>query len=78
MPVMDGYAATAAIRQWERANGSAPLPIIAMTANALDEDRERCLQSGMDDHIAKPFKRDDLAKTLEKWLPTAQSLLESA
>jgi CheY-like chemotaxis protein len=78
MPVMDGYAATAAIREWERANRHPPLPIIAMTANALDEDRERCLQLGMDDHIAKPFKRDELAKTLQRWLPTTEGVLESA
>ncbi len=74
MPVMDGYAATMAIRLWERARGNRRIPIIAMTANALDEDRERCLQAGMDEHIAKPFKREELAAALAKWLATSEAV----
>lgn len=65
MPVMDGYEATRHIRA-ERAGK--PLPIIAMTANALASDRERCLAAGMDDHIAKPIDVALLRATLARWL----------
>jgi CheY-like chemotaxis protein len=71
MPVLDGYEATRAIREWEHATGGRRIPIIAMTANALAGDRARCLESGMDDHVAKPFKRDALGATLTKWLHPA-------
>jgi PAS domain S-box-containing protein len=65
MPEMDGYEATAAIRRAE--TGGTHVPIIAMTASALPEDRERCLAAGMDDHIAKPLMPADLAAALGKW-----------
>jgi PAS domain S-box-containing protein len=68
MPVIDGYAASRAIREWERATAGRHIPIIAMTANALAGDRARCLAAGMDDHVAKPFKREALGATLAKWL----------
>ncbi len=61
MPVMDGFAATRAIRQHR---GSAALPIIAMTANAMASDREACLAAGMNDHIGKPFELDHLVGLL--------------
>jgi PAS domain S-box-containing protein len=65
MPEMDGYEATRAIRKQE---GSGPrIPIIALTANALKEDEAKCLQSGMDDYISKPVKKDTLARVLERW-----------
>ena len=67
MPVMDGYEATRAIREWEQKHGG-HTTIIAMTANAMAGDRERCLAAGMDDYIAKPIKRDVLAAALTKWL----------
>lgn len=66
MPVMDGYEATRRIRQ----NGRWPnLPIIALTANALPDERERCQAAGMNDYLAKPFRREDLATMLDTWLP---------
>jgi CheY-like chemotaxis protein len=55
MPLMDGYEATRKIRASESANGRSPVPIVAVTANALPGDRERCLESGMTDFISKPF-----------------------
>jgi CheY-like chemotaxis protein len=67
MPEMDGYEATRAIRADERFK---KLPIIAMTAHAMAGDREKSLQSGMKDHIAKPINADDLLGTLEKWVRT--------
>lgn len=68
MPIMDGYQAARAIREWEASTGRTRLPIIAMTANAMQGDRERCLQAGMDDYIAKPVKRDGLTAALSRWL----------
>jgi len=63
MPVMDGYQATAAIRTTEKKEGGINhIPIIALTANALEGDRERCLLAGMDDYISKPFKQEKLLK----------------
>jgi len=65
MPVMDGLEATRAIRKLP---GRQQLPILALTANAMAEDRERCLSAGMNDHIAKPIDPDDLRDKLLKWL----------
>jgi signal transduction histidine kinase/ligand-binding sensor domain-containing protein/CheY-like chemotaxis protein len=64
MPEMDGYQATALIRERERSSGTR-LPIIALTAHALDRDRERCLAAGMDAHIAKPIKAEELFQIIE-------------
>ncbi len=64
MPVMDGYEATRTIRQRLPDN---PLPIIAMTANAMREDRDRALAAGMNDHIGKPINHDELLQKLQKW-----------
>jgi signal transduction histidine kinase/CheY-like chemotaxis protein/HPt (histidine-containing phosphotransfer) domain-containing protein len=70
MPNLDGYDATAAIRAWEREHNVQGLtPIIAVTANALTTDRERCLAAGMDDYLSKPFRLADLQATLTRWLP---------
>ena len=60
MPVMDGLSATATIRGLERESGRARVPIIALTAHAMAADRARCLQAGMDAHLAKPFKTEEL------------------
>ena len=69
MPVMDGFQATQAIRRNEREAGDKHLVIIALTANAIAGDRERCLEAGMDDYLSKPFTQEQLATTLARWLP---------
>ncbi|MBK8898771.1 MAG: response regulator [Candidatus Competibacteraceae bacterium] len=69
MPLMDGHAATQEIRLWEQRRGSPPTPVIAMTANAMAEDRARCVASGMDDYLTKPYEMDALAAALQRWLP---------
>ncbi|GFM56438.1 response regulator [Pseudomonas capsici] len=65
LPVMDGYEATRRIRQL---SGLGELPIIALTANVLQGDRDACLQAGMNDYLAKPFKHADLQQILQRWL----------
>ena len=70
LPIMDGYEATRQIRMLE---GKQQLPIIALTANALQGDREACLAAGMNDYLAKPFKRADLQRILQRWLPPRPS-----
>ncbi|MDX2471816.1 MAG: MASE3 domain-containing protein [SAR324 cluster bacterium] len=67
MPVMDGYAATKAIRKLEQSAGH--IPIIAITAKAMVSDRAKCLSVGMDDFLAKPVSHSELEQTLLKWLP---------
>ena len=71
MPQMDGHAATREIRLRERQRESRRVPVIAMTANAMAEDRERCIASGMDDYLAKPYEMDALAAIIRRWLPEA-------
>ncbi len=68
MPQMDGYLATATIRDRERSMALPRLPIIGVTANALVGDRERCLQAGMDDYLSKPFSLEELRAALERTL----------
>jgi CheY-like chemotaxis protein len=68
MPEMDGYEATRIIRQEESRALNPDIPIIAMTALAMQGDREKCIQAGMDDFIAKPIMRRDLSKKLDRWL----------
>ncbi|MEI6703819.1 MAG: response regulator, partial [Deltaproteobacteria bacterium] len=67
MPEMDGYEATAMIRNPESKVLNHNVPIIAMTANAMKGDREQCIEAGMNDYLAKPVKKNELAAALEKW-----------
>ena len=69
MPVLDGYQAAGQIRQWEQAGNHPRLPIIALTASAFEEDRQRCLAAGMDDFLAKPVELSQLRAALSKWKP---------
>jgi signal transduction histidine kinase/CheY-like chemotaxis protein len=71
MPVMDGYSATRAIRQL-LSNGQ-HLPIVAITANAMKGDREKCLEAGMDDYLSKPIDPEKLKTVLDTWLPGTTS-----
>ncbi len=71
MPQMDGYELTTAIRAREA--GTRHLPIIALTANALEGEADRCREAGMDDYLSKPVALADLKATLEKWLPVASA-----
>ncbi len=66
LPEMDGYAATRRIREQERAAGRRRVPIVAVTANALSGERERCLSVGMDDYLAKPFKLAELDSLMQR------------
>lgn len=68
MPGLDGYQTSAEIRRREA--GRRPVPIVAMTANAIEGDRERCAAAGMDDYLAKPFRIAALQSVLDRWLPS--------
>jgi signal transduction histidine kinase/DNA-binding response OmpR family regulator len=68
MPDMNGFEATQAIRAYEREQGLAPTPIIALTAHALKGDRDMCLDAGMDDYLAKPVLPEDLIRKLAEWM----------
>jgi len=68
MPVLDGYAAATQIRQWESARKRRRHPIIALTADAFEEDHQHCLAVGMDDFLTKPIAFEVLQAALERWL----------
>jgi signal transduction histidine kinase/DNA-binding response OmpR family regulator/HPt (histidine-containing phosphotransfer) domain-containing protein len=78
MPLVDGFEATRLIREREQARGNVELgmtsghiPIVALTANAMSGDRERCLAAGMDDYLMKPVRKEDLKGVLDRWIPVA-------
>ena len=73
MPVMDGLTATREIRKLDQFKD---LPILAMTANAMDQDKEKCAEAGMNDHVAKPIDPDELFNALLKWIKPKTSLLD--
>ncbi len=77
MPEMDGFEATRAIRAFEAARGE-HVPIVAMTANALQGDREKCIAAGMDDYLTKPVVMQALRTILARWLTKTESGMESA
>ncbi|MBK8276558.1 MAG: response regulator [Nitrospira sp.] len=69
MPEMDGFAATAAIRRHEQSTGDGRhVPIIALTANAMEGDREKCVAAGMDDYLSKPFSQAGMQATIQRWM----------
>jgi CheY-like chemotaxis protein len=77
MPVLDGYSATQRLRERE-SGGSKHVPVIAMTANALPGDLERCLAAGMDDYLSKPVTREALYAALKRWLPAESARRKEA
>ncbi len=81
MPVMDGLEATRTIRNWKMGNGKksnvSDIPIIAMTAHAMQGDREKCIYAGMNDYLSKPVDPKALAEMLEKWLPPEEEIEKS-
>ncbi|NET88576.1 MAG: PAS domain S-box protein [Kamptonema sp. SIO1D9] len=78
MPLLDGYAATRQLRQWESegkfGKQSHQVVVIALTAHALPEDREKCLAAGMDDYLSKPVNQDDLGTKLQHWATQLEKL----
>ncbi len=77
MPVIDGFRTARELRTREaQSKSSQRLPIIAVTANALEGDRENCIAAGMDDYVSKPFKQADLEEKLQRWLPSLPSAPE--
>ncbi|MDO6824968.1 response regulator [Marinobacter sp. 1_MG-2023] len=73
MPIMDGYETTRDIREWEVGNGLGRTPIIALTADLLPETHQKCLESGMDDYLSKPVKKEDLQEVLKRWVTLTES-----
>ena len=72
MPVMDGYTAVRLIREWEQETGREPMPVIALTANALKEDKLKSLAAGCTDHFTKPIHKKELLKTIDEYAALLQ------
>lgn len=68
MPKMDGYEATSQIREYQKRTGTKHTPMVALTANAMEEDEQRCLDAGMDDYLCKPIESESMGRTLKRWL----------
>lgn len=77
MPQIDGIEATKTIRSLGSVNGK-QIPIVAVTAQAMEGDRERCIWAGMSDYLAKPFTREELENTIAKWIGEIQPSPEEA
>jgi|GEM_PF-3484017 len=75
MPIMDGFAATHAIREWEAEHQAQRTPIIALTAHAVEGYKEQCIEKGMDDYITKPIKKKILLSCIQQWLKTRRAVL---
>jgi signal transduction histidine kinase/CheY-like chemotaxis protein/HPt (histidine-containing phosphotransfer) domain-containing protein len=73
MPEMDGFQAAGEIRRIEARRGGQRLPIVALTANAMQGDRERCVGAGMDDYLSKPFTLEQLREVIARWRPAARA-----
>ena len=69
MPVMNGLQATRAIRAWEARTRRPPLPIVAITASAMPDERKACMAAGMDDVLVKPFRFVEVSNLLQRWVP---------
>ena len=76
MPVMDGFEATREIRR--RWGATRPTPIIAMTAHAMPQHRQQCLEAGMNDYLAKPYKMASLATVLGRWMALPNEMIEES
>jgi len=75
MPVLDGIEATRRLRVWENERGRKPIPVVALTANAMTTDRDRCMNAGMNEHLPKPFKQSELEAALMRHLPQLSKAL---
>lgn len=73
MPELNGHEATQTIRDIEKAQGLSPTPIIAVTAHAMKEERQKCFDAGMDDYLSKPISVDKLRAKLETWLEPSEN-----
>jgi CheY-like chemotaxis protein len=68
MPVMDGHTATKMIRDWEKKSNVSPIPIIALTAHAYQEEMQKSLAAGCSDHLTKPIRKNTLLNAIQKWI----------